>query len=91
MNKLENGSFGDAQNIDTSSTIKCIKITYFNNWILIGTSGKQLLIYTIISGTSYTLYETITYSAEVSDIDLSYDTRTLIVGVQSFKFYIYAF
>lgn len=90
MNKQSNGGFTDAQNIDISSTVVSIKISYFNNWIFAGTSANELLVYTI-SGSSYYLYETITVENYIADIDVSYDAKTLLIAVFKSKFYIYGF
>jgi len=57
MNKNSSGNFIDNQNIDLASSVSlvCIKISYFNNWIFVGNNASQILIYSIISGSSYSL------------------------------------
>ena len=91
LEKQSNGNYADIQNITTVNNLLSVKISYFNNWIFAGTTGNELLIY-ISSGSSYVLSETISSLGNyVSDIDVSYDAKTLLIAVFKSKFKIYGF
>ena len=92
LNKQSNGRFADVQNIDTASTTVCVKISFFNNWIFVGNRANQLQVYAFSpTNNNYYLYETLSFTNYVADIDISYDTRTLLVAVYRVRFYIYNF
>jgi len=40
LNKKPNGDYNDVQNIDTSSELVCVKISFYNNWIFVGNKAN---------------------------------------------------